>query len=71
VKEETHQQEGGSVMVRFYDPRDGNDQLRVERLLRQGGVEYFLGRATEAGLSEQIMVAEEDVPCAEQLLQRH
>jgi hypothetical protein len=59
-------------MVRFYDPRDGTDQLRVERLLRQGGVEYFLGRATEAGLSEQqIMVAEEDVPCAEELLQRH
>ena len=56
-------------MVRFYDPKNENDQLRVERLLRQKGIEYFLGREPEPGIGPmQVSVAEEDVPRAEEVL---
>jgi hypothetical protein len=58
-------------MVRFYDPRDEADQLRVEGLLRRAGIEYFLRRIGEPGIGPlEILVAEEDIPAAEELLQR-
>ncbi len=57
-------------MVKFYDPRDEADLARVEAILRQGGIEYFLQREPEAGIGPlQIHVAEEDLPHAEKLLQ--
>lgn len=55
-------------MVRFYDPKDEADQARVEALLRQAAIEYFLGPETGNGASREIEVAEEDVPKAEELL---
>ncbi len=59
-------------MVRFYDPVNHADQSRVEKVLREGAIEYFLHREPESGLGPwQIHVAEEDVPLAEQLLLRH
>jgi hypothetical protein len=56
-------------MVLFYDPRDENDLARVERLLRAGGVEYFLAEEPEKKLGpKQVHVAEEDLPTAEALI---
>lgn len=54
-------------MVRFYDPKDEADLARVEALLHEGGIEYFLVPAG-AGTVCEIEVAEEDVPKAEELL---
>lgn len=56
-------------MVSFYDPIDRTDQNHVEQLLRRGGIEYFLTEKYAGGLDvRQILIAEEDVPRAEQLL---
>lgn len=58
-------------MVRFYDPIDRADQERIEQLLHDGGIKYYMRLAPEAALQTcQIMVAEEDVPKAEELLER-
>ena len=54
-------------MVRFYDPKDEADQYRVERLLRKAGIEYGLSRLAEPQPGPaQILVAEEDLPTAEE-----
>lgn len=56
-------------MARFYDPKDESDLSRVEALLKQGSIEYFLTREPEAGIGPlQVQVAEEDLPAAEDLL---
>jgi len=56
-------------MVRFYDPTDEADLARVERVLKSGGIEYFLREESQMGIgSQQIHVAEEDMPRAEELL---
>jgi hypothetical protein len=58
-------------MLQFYDPINKVDQLRVEEVLRRGGIEYFLKDEPKPGLdSSQILVAEEDVALAERLLTR-
>ena len=58
-------------MVKFYDPKDGVDQARVEAILREAGIEYFLVPELQEGIGPcQIHVAEEDVPAAEELLRR-
>ncbi|MBJ6750155.1 putative signal transducing protein [Geomonas anaerohicana] len=55
-------------MVKFYDARSEAELARVEAVLKQGGVEYFVtGRAKE-DVSGEIEVAEEDLPRAEELL---
>jgi len=60
---------GGGVMVKFYDPKDESDLARVEAVLKEWGIEYFLISEPEAGIgSLQVHVAEEDVPLAEKLL---
>lgn len=56
-------------MVRFYDPKDEADLARVEALLHKGGIEYFITEPIAgAGSMNQIDVAEEDVPRAEEIL---
>lgn len=55
-------------MVRFYDPKDEADLVRVEAVLKRGGIEYFVTEARAGGASREIEVAEEDVPKAEELL---
>ncbi len=56
-------------MVLFYDPKDRQDLARVEGILKQGAIEYFLRPEPEKGLGpQQIHVAEEDLPRAEELL---
>jgi len=58
-------------MVRFYDPINRKDQERIEQVLRSGGIEYFLHNEPEVRLeTSQILVAEEDIPRAEELLAR-
>lgn len=58
-------------MVKFYDPRDEIDLARVEAILSNGGIEYFLSREPEAGIGPlQVHVAEEDLPRAERLLRK-
>jgi len=58
-------------MVRFYDPKDTMDLARVEAILRSGGIEYFLRREPAAELGPcQILVAEEDLAHADELLRR-
>jgi len=56
-------------MTHFYDPKDQADLNRVEKIFRQGGIEYSLHAEPEAGIGPyQIDVAEEDIPYAEKLL---
>lgn len=58
-------------MVKFYDPKDGADQARVEAILREKGIEYFLVPEPQEGIGpQQIHVAEEDLPAAEELLRK-
>lgn len=58
-------------MAMFYDPKDSADLARVEAILKQGGIEYFLRREPEVGLGPlQVHVAEEDIPRAEKLLRK-
>lgn len=58
-------------MVKFYDPKDAADLARVEAILKEGGIEYFLTREPAAGIGPlQVHVAEEDIPHAEKLLRR-
>ena len=57
--------------MRFYDPIDEADLQRVTELLSRGGIEYVLRSTTEPGLHpEEIHVAEEDLPAAEELISR-
>jgi len=53
------------VMVRFYDSKNETDQSRVEALLRSRGIEYSVTLKVKGG---EILVAEEDLPIAEELL---
>ncbi|MFO7982723.1 MAG: DUF2007 domain-containing protein [Desulfuromonadales bacterium] len=56
-------------MTLFYDPADKEDQLWVEKILQEGGVEYFLLEEPVEELGpRQIHVAEEDEPRARKLL---
>lgn len=56
-------------MALFYDPVDEADLSRVEAILRENGIEYFLRREPVQGIGpSQIHVAEEDIPKAEELL---
>jgi len=57
-------------MAVFYDPKDETDLARVKKLLDKAGIEYFLRRAPAAGIGPmQVLVAEEDIPVADKLLQ--
>ena len=56
-------------MALFYDPLDEADLSRVEAILRENGIEYFLRHEPVQGIGpSQIHVAEEDFPRAEELL---
>lgn len=56
-------------MVKFYDPANVAEQAVVEGFLRKAGIEYFLHQTEESNHGPaQILVAEEDLPYAEQLL---
>ena len=58
-------------MAKFYDAKDNADLARVEALLHKGGIEYHLTNPpTGSGTAKQIEVAEEDLPTAEDILQR-
>ncbi len=58
-------------MTLFYDPVDEADLNRVEQILKGGGIEYFLRAEPEKGIGpQQVHVAEEDIPLAEDLLLR-
>ena len=59
---------GEVEMVRFYDPVNVSDQTRVEELLRSKGIEYCVNRDTSGGDPGEILVAEEDLPAAEELV---
>jgi hypothetical protein len=60
---------GGGVMALFYDPLDEADLSRVEAILKENGIEYFLRHEPVQGIGpSQIHVAEEDFPRAEELL---
>jgi hypothetical protein len=53
-------------MARFYDVVDGAELARIEAVLKNGGVEYALTGASDS--VREILVAEEDLAYAEQLL---
>jgi hypothetical protein len=56
-------------MVSFYDPRDTKEQEKIEKLLHDKGIEYFLRSDKEPGTGpKQLLVAEEDIPAAERVL---
>jgi hypothetical protein len=57
------------IMAVFYDPKDERDLGRVKRVLERGGIEYSLRCEPERGIGPmQVLVAEEDIPRAEELL---
>lgn len=57
-------------MTRFYDAKDEADLARVEEVLRKGGIEYFVAAAPSgAGTANEIEVAEEDIPRAQELVE--
>ena len=57
-------------MVPLYDPKDEQDLARVETLLGNAGIEYFLVREPEQGIGPfQIRVDEDDVPAALEILE--
>ncbi|MBI2353773.1 MAG: hypothetical protein HYV06_01880 [Deltaproteobacteria bacterium] len=59
-------------MVSFYDPMNKSDLARVELILKNEGIGYFMRRETEKGIGPlQILVSEEDVPRAEEALLSH
>jgi hypothetical protein len=53
-------------MARFYDVVDSAELARIEAVLKKGGVEYALTGTGES--VREILVAEEDLAYAEQLL---
>lgn len=56
-------------MARFYDTVNDSDLMRVEGLLKNGGIEYTLRvLGKESPLMKEIMVAEEDFAAAEYVL---
>ncbi len=58
-------------MVSFYDPKNRADQHNVEQILKMSGIEYFTRRESVPGIGPaQILVAEEDLPQAEELFLR-
>lgn len=59
-------------MVSFYDPATTADLSRVERILRNAGIEFFTQKEKVRGISPlQILVAEEDLAHAEESLLSH
>lgn len=55
-------------MARFYDSVNDSDLNRVEGLLKTGGIEYSLRILGEGSAFKEIVVAEEDLLYAEELL---
>lgn len=58
-------------MARFYDSVNDSDLARVEAILKKGGIEYSLDKNRFESSIKEIMVAEEDVWEAEELLCRY
>lgn len=56
-------------MARFYDTRNESDLARVEGVLRGGGIGYFCRDSSEDTALKEIVVAEEDMVHAEELLE--
>lgn len=57
-------------MARFYDTGNESDLARVEGVLRGGGIEYFCREHRDDAAMREILVAEEDMVHAEELLER-
>lgn len=55
-------------MVKFYDAKNESELARVEAVLKQGGIEYFVTNLAEGSVAREIEVAEEDLPKAEELI---
>lgn len=55
-------------MARFYDTLNSLELYRVEALLKRGGIAYSLRLPGDGSSLKEILVAEEDVACAEELL---
>jgi hypothetical protein len=55
-------------MARFYDSINEYELAKVEAFLKSGGIEYSIRETGNGPLIKQILVAEEDMVNAEQLL---
>ena len=55
-------------MARFYDSIRDSELLRMENLLKKGGVEYSLQILDEEPRIKEIIVAEEDLQTAERIV---
>lgn len=58
-------------MARFYDSVNDSVLARVEAILKKGGIEYSLDHNRFESSIKEIMVAEEDIWEAEELLCRY
>ena len=56
-------------MARFYDAGNDADLARVEGALRRGGIRYYFRDNRENTAMKEIMVAEEDMVHAAELLE--
>ena len=57
-------------MASFYDSMNVLDLMRVEDLLKKGGIEYSLKILEDGEWLKEIQVAEEDLEGAEEILCR-
>ena len=58
-------------MVRFYDAKDEGEFFSVVALLKEHGIEFTVTPEPQPGIGrKEILVAEEDVPFADELLRQ-
>jgi len=58
-------------MVRFYDAKDEAEFAAVTSILREHGIEFAVTPKPQPGIERnEILVAEEDVPFADELLRQ-
>ena len=55
-------------MARFYDTANNSDLMRVESILKKGGIVYTLRTLEDGSALKEILVAEEDLADAERIL---
>ena len=58
-------------MVRFYDAKDETELAAVASILKEHGIEFTVTPKPQPGIGrKEIMVAEEDIPFADELLRQ-
>ena len=67
-RDEGSRETGVMRMARFYDAISDSDTSRITDLLKEGGIEYSIQILGDGVHLKEILVAEEDLAAAEELL---